>query len=310
MSRPPFKPMFLKPKEDGIRYYEKDGEKYPSVTSILGLLDKKALVPWAAKCVAEYTAARIEHNVIYTKHDIVKHLTECRNAWIWESDKATSIGTRVHDMVEGVVNPVVMCTQQVTCTEDENCMCAFYEWMREHDVVIVETESEVYGNGYAGRLDIIAYIDGVLTLVDIKTSKSIYREYRLQVAAYAKAWNVGKPSHAQIKAVAILRLCKSEGKPEYKDCTKTIERDYVDFLVMAMFFATHKARDLHRAVKLLDEIDDALYSMIEGKGAKRPVKQRAKKETKNVNSVQGVLNIVNSVSVGCNYTCDFGVPFD
>ena len=268
MSSPPYSHQFIQPKEDGIRYYEKDGEKYPSVTSVLGLLDKKALVPWAAKCVAEYAAARLDHDCIYSKHDIVKHLTECRNAWVWESDKATTIGTNVHDMAEAVVNPDVECCKTAKCNEEANCMCAFYEWLGEHDVKVIETETAIYGNGYAGRIDMIALVDGVVTLVDLKTSKSIYAEYRLQVAAYAKAWNVDKPEASQIKATAILRLCKSTGHPEYKDTTRTMLKDYADFLAIALFFAIHKSKDIPRSVKLLDELRTVMVEIADLKANK------------------------------------------
>jgi len=265
---------FMQPKEDGIRYYEKDGEKYPSVTSVLGILGKKALVPWAAKCVADYTANRLDHSVIYSKSDIVKHLTECRNAWVWESDKASTIGTNVHDMAEAIINPSVECTTTVRCKEEENGMCAFYEWLASHDVKVVETETTIFGNGYAGRIDLIAYVDGVLTLVDLKTSKSIYREYRLQVAAYAKAWNIGKPEHEQIKCIAILRLCKETGHPEYKDITRTMDKDYADFLALTLFFALHKSKDIPRAVVIQAELSQLFISIMDAKGKPKPRKAK------------------------------------
>jgi ATP-dependent exoDNAse (exonuclease V) beta subunit len=40
---------------------------------------------------------------------------------------------------------------------------------------------------YAGAIDALAYREGELVALDWKTSKGLYPEYALQVAAYAKA---------------------------------------------------------------------------------------------------------------------------
>lgn len=308
---------FIQPKEDGIRYYEKDGEKFPSVTSVLGLLGKKALVPWAAKCVAEYTAARLDHDSIYSKHDIVKHLTECRNAWVWESDKATGIGTNVHDMAEKVINPSVECTTTVKCREEENCMCAFYEWLNEHDVKVIETETAIYGNGFAGRIDMVVLLNGVVTLVDIKTSKSIYPEYRMQVAAYATAWNIDKPEQDQIKQVGVLRLCKLTGEYEYKTFTRTMLKDYVDFLTLALFFATHKSKDFARCKKLVNEIDELVYELAKIKDSKPVREPKPKKVAENAvatstksSESKSLLALINSSADACVDDCRPFVPIN
>ena len=61
--------------------------------------------------------------------------------------------------------------------------------------------------GYAGTADLLAEVNGVLTLVDWKTGKSVYREAHLQNAAYRQAvreMGLGDPQQG-----LILRLPKS-----------------------------------------------------------------------------------------------------
>ena len=44
-------------------------------------------------------------------------------------------------------------------------------------------------HSYAGTLDVLAEFNGKLGILDLKTSKGIWGEYSLQVAAYAQAFN-------------------------------------------------------------------------------------------------------------------------
>ena len=43
-------------------------------------------------------------------------------------------------------------------------------------------------HGYAGTADLIGTLNGRLALLDIKTGRGVYPEYKLQLAAYAVAW--------------------------------------------------------------------------------------------------------------------------
>jgi len=52
--------------------YAKDGVEYPSVTTILGILDKPALKGWAAGCAVDY----IRDNLEKIKHSDNVHEAE------------------------------------------------------------------------------------------------------------------------------------------------------------------------------------------------------------------------------------------
>jgi hypothetical protein len=58
--------------------------------------------------------------------------------------------------------------------------------------------------GFAGTIDRLAWLDGKLTLIDIKTSNNIHDSYWLQLAAYAALVHV--LTSYRIDQVAILHL--------------------------------------------------------------------------------------------------------
>lgn len=238
---------FEKPIEDTGRYYDVGTTKLPSVTTILSIVDKKALFPWVAKCVAEHTAKRLDLDSLYSKNDIVRHLTECRNAWVWESDHSTTIGTAVHKFAEDVSRGLTV-NKKPSCIEETNCKIGFYEWMKDNIVVFKESEIFVHNVGYAGTADMIAVVNDKLTLIDIKTSKAVYPEHRMQVAAYLHAYNY--VFGASVEHGAILRLDKATGEYEYKP-VRAMDKEYSKFLLLAAYYAASKDADYQRAGELL-----------------------------------------------------------
>ena len=87
-----------------------------------------------------------------------------------------------------------------------------------------KTECEVVSvaHGYAGRFDAIATINGHRYLVDFKTSKGIWDEYKYQLCAYMQAYNETEAD--KIENIAILHLDKETGEPTFKPIEKDIER--------------------------------------------------------------------------------------
>ena len=71
----------------------------------------------------------------------------------------------------------------------------FRQWREEYPFVIVDPGANIerrvvdLEQGYAGTVDIVAEIDGVLSIVDLKTSTSLAKSYGLQTAAYMNAYN-------------------------------------------------------------------------------------------------------------------------
>ena len=158
------------------RYYDISGNKYPSVTSVCGVIAKPALYGW------------------YGKHGTKK----CQELL----DESSGIGTELHDhvrlfydraLIEGTtVKPK---SQKVS----PQCKIAwgnFRAFHRQYPLRPLFLEYVVYSDlfKYAGCLDgLFEYTpDGPnrkpkTILIDWKTSGSIYPEYALQVEAYGVA---------------------------------------------------------------------------------------------------------------------------
>jgi len=97
---------------------------------------------------------------------------------------------------------------------------------------VISSEARVYSkHGYAGTFDRLGYLDGRLTLLDIKTSTTVARSTSLQLAAYEQAY---KEMHdMQIEQLISVQL---------KPCAYTIRHhdDRTDFLTFLNFLNVYK----------------------------------------------------------------------
>ena len=186
------------------RYYTHNGVKLPSVTSILTLLSKGALIPWSANCAVDSLVNNAYSFGIGKTADLAA-ISLARTAYKQASIEAADYGTYTHTLCEYYFKGYeVESAHEMT----QKLMTSFYAWCVKHHVKPIETEIVVYGDGYAGRVDLICEIDQfwyksndkndqklgrgkrVITLIDFKTGKgSYYPEWFLQTAAYRKAWN-------------------------------------------------------------------------------------------------------------------------
>jgi hypothetical protein len=211
--------------------YEFNGIQYPSVTAITGMLDKPALLGWAARCAVEHIA----DNLDAIKDPIDVHrgeaiLEEAKNAYNVKRDNAADSGTRCHDAIKLYINEGDTIEVTEILGDDENArngFGAFLTWEKINHVEWISTECEVWSEivGYAGRFDAIARINGVLYLIDFKTSSGIFDEMRYQVCAYKQAYNEHLPENAEpIENVAILHLDKLTSEPVFYPVSAKVER--------------------------------------------------------------------------------------
>ncbi len=148
-----------------IRYRNRDNEIVPGATTVLGILNKPALVPWANK-------------LGLSGIDVNKFV----------DDKA-EIGTLAHAMVEAYLKGEQADTSDYSknqIEQAENSLLSFFEWSKDKvlEPILLEAPlvSETYQ--YGGTVDCYCKLDGVLTLLDFKTSKAIYPEMMYQLGAY------------------------------------------------------------------------------------------------------------------------------
>ena len=157
----------------GRTYLAPDGNKYPSVTTVLGVLNRDSIAQWRAK-VGEAEANRV-------------------------SNKASKRGTAVHELIEVYLNNEDIGNPPLHILASLNNLRPILD-NRIGDILV--QEAPLFSNhlGIAGRVDCIAMFDGVLSIIDFKTSKKPKRRewlsnYFIQESCYAIMWEerTGQP---------------------------------------------------------------------------------------------------------------------
>lgn len=208
--------------EEKHRYYV-NGNYTVGPTTFLGIINKPALIPWAARTTAEYIAERLEDlksgKISLEKLNINEVLYGAKKAHQDIKDKAAELGSAIHKWVEQFIkgekpqmpdDPIIL-----------GGVNSFLKWIDENKVKFLDSEKIVYSKkyDYCGIVDIVANVNGQLCICDIKTSKAIYDEMRLQVAAYMQAEQ--EETKKKYDGRWIIRLGKSE--------TPDFEAHYLDY---------------------------------------------------------------------------------
>ena len=149
----------------------------PSVTNVIGILDKPALPRWAAKMVAERAALMKRSLPLMDDGDIVDSL----KAVPWQrSNRAADRGTDIHDYLEkrllGEEGPLLS-------DDARPYKAAADDWFENAGIEVWATELTVFHPTYAGTVDFVGKRDDRWVIGDFKTSKAIYPEAALQLSA-------------------------------------------------------------------------------------------------------------------------------
>lgn len=160
--------------------YLLDGDKVPGVTTVIGVLDKPALVGWAAR----ETAAFADDNWLrLSQLRSAERITEMEQARFHTNKTAVVQGNRVHAMADRLARG-----EQVDVPLDILPMVeAYAKFLDRWQFVTVMTETPVAHTAYryAGTLDLVVESDRFgRTLLDVKTGKRVYPEVALQLNAY------------------------------------------------------------------------------------------------------------------------------
>lgn len=216
--------------------YIKEQIEYPSVTTIIGVLDKPALVGWAANKAIDYI---LEHR---NDMDGAHFWDNARKAWRDAASKAADHGTAVHALAEEWIKGG---TPLPDTDEHARAFEALQAWAERERLAFTEAETEVFSTawGYAGKLDAIA-TDGMgrRVLVDFKTSSGIWPEYKVQVSAYKAAYE--EQTGQRIDRLVIVRIDKETGQPEALDCTDGHEERIASFRKLVDYYYSAAARRL------------------------------------------------------------------
>ena len=171
-----------------ISYRNSEGKVIGGVTTILNVLNKPALIPWAY--------ARGQQGV----------------SLYGSRDKAANIGTIVHARIMAYYRGEEIDNSNIAPDiwgMTNNSLQSFFEWTKNRDIkpIIVEKPmiSEKYG--YGGTPDIFGEMDGEPTLLDFKTGSGIYEEHFIQIAAYLQLF---KEAGCIVQKIVILNIPKTQ----------------------------------------------------------------------------------------------------
>lgn len=165
--------------------YTVNGNLVDSVTQILKIINKPLLVPWAAKMTAEYVNANLKPGVGLDELQIQELCKSAKNAHRMRSQTSADLGGIAHSWMEDYFAGKQPATPYNP--ELRNITEAFLRFTRQHVIEPITLEKKLYSikHNVAGTTDLIAVIDGELTIADYKTSKSgIYAEGLIQLGAY------------------------------------------------------------------------------------------------------------------------------
>ena len=152
------------------RFYRREGNYYPSVTSVLNYFPKNQFFHAWLKDVG--------HN-----SEII-------------ANKAAGEGTQVHQAVDAFLNG-----EEITWIDEYGnakynldvwrMILKFADFWNTHKPELIATEYHLFSDEhkYAGTADLVVRMFDNIWLLDLKTSNSLHTSYDLQLAAYATAWN-------------------------------------------------------------------------------------------------------------------------
>lgn len=199
-------------------YYNSKGDKIPSVTTILKIMNKPSLMQWA------HSLGRFNKSMEEVTY------------------KAATIGTLTHYVLEKygkkkIINFSVLDDYDYKIVNSVyKALKGFKRWNKEYKPDIIHCEIKVNNELFGGTVDNISMINDKKYLIDYKTSKAVYPTMFLQLAAYNYLLRTEKDM--VIDRVAILLLNKN--KVEYKFYemdVKYLEKFYEPvFLTMYEFY--------------------------------------------------------------------------
>lgn len=213
------------------RWREKD-LPVRGVTTVLRVLNKPALLPWAAKMCGEHFNKGVipmvkrwisaghfsmdindEWDEEQMQRDLDALDKEARAAHRKFASDAADIGTLVHKWCEQYMEPERSGMELPPEGPARQSCLAFVEWFDQNNVEPMALEQIVFSREhyFAGTVDFYGHINGELVCMDLKTSSGLYPEMVLQV-------NGGYPLALEemygnkLDASWIVRLDKKTGK--------------------------------------------------------------------------------------------------
>jgi hypothetical protein len=176
-------------------YYLADKTRVPSATTITGRFkESSGLLRWAFQRGKD------------------------GNADLYD-ETALTVGSLVHKVIESEINdlpsPLIPAEH---AAQVDSAVSAWHEWFLSTSLTIVATEIPLVSekHRFGGTLDtIVRNRKGELAMGDWKSSKAIYSDYLLQLAAYRILWNENREEQIT-GGYHLVRFSKDHGDMEHR----------------------------------------------------------------------------------------------
>ena len=242
--------MWVKRREErGSRWYQINDKEYPSVTTILGVIGKPALIAWSAKVEREMVtnvSADLYQDVAETpRMSKIAYLNTLQTRLGKEKahkkllEKAGDIGSQIHALIEWTLRASIMQEPGPSPAIVDAAQWGFMaweDWRRKVNLKPIFIEQTVWSDTQccAGTMDLFCELSGEVTanhwltgkpitktfhepiaaVVDWKSGKKVYAESFLQNAAYRSF--LREMGHGDAKEGLIIRLPKVYSDPEFE----------------------------------------------------------------------------------------------
>lgn len=178
------------------RYVTKDGKVVPGTTTVIDILGLKTgpLLGWNRKLMREGKDPEAMLNYY------------------------ADIGTYAHALVEEHIRKQLGEENAVAVIRDEYSkevqdqgeigFESFLLWEDEHKVVYHASEQQLASEKYryGGTIDILANVDGVDFVIDLKTSNQVHTGHIIQIAAY---WSLYNENSGENRRAMVLKIGKN-----------------------------------------------------------------------------------------------------
>lgn len=134
-------------------------------------------------------------------------------------EDARNIGHQVHASIESFIKTGIMVVHDDMVGDDvryKNCIQAFYGWHKGKHIIPIATEVRCVSLplGFGGTIDIVAFIDGTLTIGDWKTGRIKFQDF-IQLHLYEMLL---KEIGIHAKDLILVALDKQTGEFKERRC--------------------------------------------------------------------------------------------
>lgn len=207
------------------QYQLKDGTVVPGVTTVLGLVAKPALVPWA------WDLGR--QGIDFHRY----------------SQEAAAIGRLGHALALQLVGgkqPNLKLYSQMQIEKARNSLGSWKAWLKQHDIKPIWVEHPLISHKYeyGGTPDIYGHIDGQLGILDIKTGPETYLDQWYQIGGY---WGLIHETKRNCKTFQLIRIGRDESEGFDHRVKDSVFYEFNAFLMYLSIYKIQKHIKLGRS---------------------------------------------------------------